>query len=187
MSTNIQRIERGIDPAKYALYMQDVAQTIQRDALQCSRATLPPIQRDLDLSTLIQQVDFFGHFKHQIALNVAEIIASTDDRVLAIYLFDDSINPDAETEDNIPIDATIHLLVQVTSRSAALEAFISSLDRALTQQLNDLSLIALGQYTSILDVIPVTEADTEKRRGYAFSLLSSWYAPPLKIWAKEGS
>jgi len=96
------------------------------------------------------------------------------------------MNPDAETEDDLPMDATIHLLTQVTSNSAALDAFIASLDRALTQHLNELPVEMLRKSTSILDVISVTEDNVKNRRGYASSLLSSWYAPPLKVWAREG-
>ncbi|MGB3717284.1 MAG: hypothetical protein WA996_22910, partial [Candidatus Promineifilaceae bacterium] len=100
------------------------------------------------------------------------------------YLFEETANPDAETEDYLSIvDLTIHLLASVTSASAALEAFVTSVDRALTEVLCELPSNAFSRRTSILNVIPITEIDIEEGRGYAV-LLSSIYARPLRIWQR---
>lgn len=54
------------------------------------------------------------------------MLAAYDHHIRAVYLFEESTNPDAETEDYLlHVDLTIHLLVKVTSGSAALEAFVT--------------------------------------------------------------
>jgi hypothetical protein len=82
-----------------------------------------------------------------------------------------------------PVDATVHLLVLVKSSSAALEAFISALDRALAASLTSLPSPKFTERGSILDVNLLTEKDVESGRGYAV-LLSSVFTPPLKIWQR---
>ena len=82
-----------------------------------------------------------------------------------------------------PVDATVHLLVLVNSSSAALEAFISALDRALTASLTSLPSPKFAERDSILDVNLLTEKDVESGRGYAV-LLSSVFTPPLKVWQR---
>ena len=67
--------------------------------------------------------------------------------------------------------------------SAALEAFTASLDRTLTNVLNELPSELYAGRTSFLNILPITEADIEERRGYAV-LLSSIYARPVKIWQR---
>jgi hypothetical protein len=73
--------------------------------------------------------------------------------------------------------------VVVQSPSAALDAFIASLDRALTASLNELPSPKFEQRTSILDVNILTEGDVKQGRGYAV-LLSSVFTPPLQVWQR---
>ena len=138
----------------------------------------------MDLAILFERRDFVDYFKYALAHEVAQVIATYDQRVQAVYLFEESANPDSETEDLLlSVDLTIHLLALVTSATAALKAFVLSLDRTLTEALSELPSNAFARRTAFLNVVPITRDDVEQRRGYAI-LLSSIYAPPLKIWQR---
>lgn len=162
----------------------ETAETIRDNALKQARMKMLPRERDAELARLLQHRGFVDYLKHSLAQEVAQVLASYDQRVQAVYLFEESSNPDAETEEYLPsIDLTVHLLALVTSASAALEAFISSLDRALTEVLVDLPSDQFNKRSSFLDVLPVTEKDVEQGQGYA-KLLSSFFARPLIIWER---
>ncbi len=162
----------------------ETAETIRGNALNRARKKMLPREQDTELTKLLERRDFVDYLKHALAQEVAQVLASNDQRIRSVHLFEESSNPDAETEDYLSsVDLTIHLLTLVTSASAALEAFISSLDRALTELLCELPSSEFSGRTSFLDILPVTESDVEKGQGYAI-LLSSIYARPLKIWER---
>lgn len=165
-------------------HMHDLTRAILIDALDHARSILPAQLRDIDVHTLLQRPDSLYRFKRQIARGVAEVIAANDSHVQTIYFFEESMNPDSETEDYLPVDLTTHMLVKVQSTTAALRSLITSLDHALTRHMKDLPGALPATRTSILEVIPVTDADIRSNRGYA-ALLSSVYAPPIRVWAKE--
>ncbi len=164
--------------------LQEVAETIREDALVLARSKLPRFQRDQDLEILFQHRDFLERFKCGLAKGIGDTLAAHDEQVSALYLFNPSANPDAESGEEIQLDATLHLLLLVNTPTAAMAAFIASLDRALTQCVKELPLPLSPKCDSILDVIPITTEDVKKRRGYA-ALLSSIFAPPLKICQRE--
>ncbi len=162
----------------------ETTETIRDNALNRARKKILPREQDVELSKLLERRDFVDYLKHALAQEIAQVLASNDQRIQSIYLFEESTNPDAETEDYLSsVDLTVHLLALVTSATAALEAFIASLDRALTEALSELPSSEFSRRTSFLDVLPVTESDVEQGQGYAI-LLSSIYARPLKIWER---
>ncbi len=162
----------------------ETAETIRGNALNLARKKMLPREQDAELAKLLERPNFVDYFKYTLAQEVAQVIATYDQRVQAVYLFEESANPDAETEEYPAfVDLTIHLLALVTSPSAALETFITTLDRTLTEVLSEFPSDAFARRTSFLNVIPITESDIEEGRGYAV-LLSSIYARPLKIWQR---
>lgn len=164
--------------------LKKTIETIRKNAINHSRRKMPPQLQDNELSLLLERRDFIQFFRRALAHEIAQVLASYDQNVQEVYLFDESINPDAETEDYLShFDITIHLLLKVTSNSAALQAFITSLDRVLTEELREMP-DSFPIYTSFLNVIPVTEEAILERQGYA-ALLSSIYARPLKVWPLE--
>ena len=162
----------------------ETAETARDNALNKARKKLRPRDQESDLASLFERRDFIDYFKYAMAHEIAQVIATYDQHVQAVYLFEESTNPDAETEEDLLfVDLTIHLLVLVASTSAALKAFVTSLDRTLTEALSELPSAAFSKRTSSLNVIPITQDDVKERRGYAI-LLSSIFAPPLKIWQR---
>jgi hypothetical protein len=171
-------VERGVS------YLEDVARTIRDDALTLVRQKFAAPQRDLDLESLLNRRDFVEYFKHGVASGIAGVLAAHDQRVQAVYIYDPSANPDSELGVALPVDATVYLLVRVSTPSAALESFIASLDRALAESMKELPSPLYEQRESILDTCVVSEIDVQQRRGYG-AMLSSLFAPPLRVWQRE--
>ena len=143
-----------------------------------------PREVEAELSKLLERRDFIEYFKYALAQEAAQVLATNDQRIQSVFLFEESSNPDAETEDYpLSMDLSVHLLALVTSASAALEAFVFSLDRALTEVLCTLPSSDFSRRSSFLNVLPITESEVEEGQGYAI-LLSSIYARPLKIWER---
>ena len=162
--------------------LDDMAETIRADALTLAREKLGLPQHGSNLVSLLRQPGF-DYFKYGLAMGVSNALAANDPNVQAIYAYDPSTNADSETEEEITPDATVHLLVQVTMPSAALQAFIASLDRALLASLKDLPSPRFAQRESVLNVNLITEDDIRHGANFA-GLLSGVFAPPLKIWQR---
>ncbi len=182
VDTQIQKAKE-IHPTEVT-HLAEVAETVRDDALQWSRAGLGVVERDLGLEHLFKRANFVDRFKYGLAKGVAQSIAANDQRVQAIHLFEPQSNPDLDTGDDLPIEAAVHLLVQVSASSPALEAFIASLDRALINRLRELPTDLFASREWILDAKLITEDDVRDNRGYA-CLLGSTFSPALKIWPQN--
>ncbi len=160
----------------------DVAETIRNDAIEFARQQVDG--EDAGLISLLSRRDFFESFKYGLVSRIAEVLAATDRNILAVYTYDLDMNPDAEIGGELPLDATVRLLVHVTTPSAALQAFIGALDRALQTSLKELPTPLFRERTFILDVNLITDQDIQHRLGFA-KLLASPFAPPLRVWQRE--
>jgi hypothetical protein len=167
-----------------ASHLTEVAESIRDDALALARGRLSPRQRDLDLESLFHHSAFFDYFKYGLASGVANVLAANDQHITAIHVHDPSASTDSGTGGDVLLDATVHLLVMVTSPSAALDALIAALDRALTGSLRSLPLPEFSKRGFVLDVSLITEEDIRLGVGYA-RLLSSVFTPPLQVWQRE--
>ena len=182
MATNILQPSTKQETTRLSVTsLQEVAETIQIDALQHAHTRCTPSIHAADLAELLQRNDFIDHFKFGMAERIANTLAAHDEHVQAIYYFDPNLNSDAESETYAPLDASVNLLVQVKSKSAASESFIAALDEAMTKEARKLTSPLFASLMSILNAILVTENDVEQRRGYAI-LLSSVYLKPRQVW-----
>lgn len=164
--------------------LTETAESVRNMALDQARAKMLKRDQDADLADLFKKGEFIDYFKYALAIEVAKVLGAFDPRVQAVYLFEESANPDAQTEDyRASLDMTIHLLARVTAASAGLEAFVLSLDRNITELICQLPTDLFAGRTSFLNVVPIIEKEIEERRGYA-ALLSSIYARPLEIWKR---
>jgi len=159
-----------------------VSETIRNDAIEFARQQVDG--EDAGLISLLGRRDFFESFEYGLAAKVAEVLAATDRNILAVYTYDLDLNPDAEIGGELPLDATARLLVHVSTPSAALQAFIGALDRALLTSLKELPSPLFKERAFILDVNLITDQDIQHRLGLA-KLLTSPFAPPLKVWQRE--
>ncbi|MFC1936062.1 hypothetical protein ACFLYP_00185 [Chloroflexota bacterium] len=160
-----------------------VAEEIGNSAINEALLKLTPVGQKKDLAALFQKHNFFCLFKSALAEEVGSVLGDFDSKVTEVYFFEPCMNTDIESGDDLPIDGTLNLLLVVKTQTAGLDAFIASLDRALTQTIKELPLPIVESYDSILNIIPVTQKDIDARKGYA-ALLSSLYAPPLKVWQR---
>ena len=185
-TATLTRGRGGVSPSadQQVTSLDEVAETIREAALAAAREKLSAPQRSLDLASLLCRPDFFERFKHGLATAVSQTLAANDSHVQATYVYEPSANPDIETGTDLPPEAALHLLVLVTQPSAALEAFVAALDRALTATLKTLPSNLFAQRESVLDVNVITEKDVRLGLGYA-AMLASVFAPPLKVWQRE--
>ena len=161
--------------------LDEVAETIRDNALASARVKLWEPERSADLAALLCRADFLDYFKYGLASGVARTLAASDPNVQAVYVYDPSTNADSDSGEDMPQDATVHLLLRVTQSSAALEAYIVALDRALAASLIALPSPRFAQRESILDVNSVSDDDVRRGVNYA-GLLAGVFAPPLNIW-----
>lgn len=162
--------------------IDDVAETIRNDAIEIARQRVDG--EDAGLMSLLDRRDFFESFKYGLAVRIADVLAATDRNVLGVYTYEVDMNPDAEIGGELPLDATARLLVHVSTPSAALQAFIGALDRALLISLKELPSPFFKERAFILDVNLITDQDIQQRIGFA-KLVTSPFAPPLKVWQRE--
>ena len=161
----------------------ELANQVRDAGLLSARQKLPLKDHEASLEELFKRADFLCNFKYGVAQEVSEMIAAHDARIKQVYMFEPCMNPDCESGEILPVDGSVHLLAVVSNSTAGLEAFIASLDRALIESFGELPLDLFESYTSVLNVIPVSEKDVESCQGYA-AMISSIYAPPLKIWER---
>ncbi len=166
-----------------ATYLSDVAETIRDDALRQAQSGLGNLAKRLDQKALFKRADFVERFAYWLAKAAALSIAANDQRVEQVFLFEAEPNPDVGSEAVAFADASVHLLAVVSPPSAALEAFIASLDRSLAQSLRELDIELFNRRESILDVKLITQEDIANNTGYAV-LLRSIHAPALRIWLR---
>jgi hypothetical protein len=171
-------------PFPRVLPMRDVAKSILDDALARAKQQLSVPERSASLEKLFRLPVFQSSVKYAMAQGVARVLSENDKFVRAIYVYEPSMNSDIESGEDLPPAATVHLLVLVVKPSAALQALIDSLDRALTSSLHDLPSNQFKRLGSVLDVNLVTEQEVQLGTGYAV-LLSSLFAPPIKLWPRQ--
>ena len=171
-------------PIVKVTHLQEAAETIRDNALSAARTRLPVRQQNGALADLLQLPVFLNNFKYGLAEGATNVIVANDGNVQAVYHFEESTNPDSGTEEALAPEMSVHLLLLVDSNSAALNAFIESLDGTLSGLVSALPSPMLAKRTSILNVIPITQEDVDDRRGYG-ALLSSIYARPVKLWARK--
>ena len=164
------------EPARQVIYLQQAVEVLRDQAIERARSKLAPHDQSLPLAQLLQRADFLDYLRYQLATGIARILAENEPRVGEVYLYDPAGTQSA--------DPAIHALVRVSAPSAALQAFISSLDRALLGSLRALPASNFAQRQFILDISLISDADVAQGRGYA-SMLSSLFAPPLKIWERD--
>jgi len=184
LTDTIEREIKTEGPVVQLTRLQEAAETICDNALAAARERLPARQQDAPLAELLRLPAFLNSFKYGLAEGATNVIVANDGNVQAVYHFEESVNPDSETEEALMPDIGVHLLLLVGANSAALDAFIKSLDGTLAELIRELPSPSLAKRTSVLNVIPITQEDVNNNRGYG-ALLSSIFARPVKLWARK--
>jgi hypothetical protein len=164
-------------------HLAEVAETIRDAALtNANRKFL--IFESGEYSSLLARPDYFDAFKYGLACGLADALAAHDQRVQAVYVQDTASNPDSEIAGTLPVDPSVLLIVLVAVTTAALEGFITALDRALLASLKELNSPHYMEREFILDALIVTEEEAQQGTGYG-RMLKSVFAPPLRVWQRE--
>jgi hypothetical protein len=164
-------------------YVEDTIRAVRDNALVEAREKLGAFRQDETVEALLARAGFMDRFKYALASGVAATLAANDKRVQEVYTYDPSAVPDSEGSATLPVDPAVHLLVKVSAASAALDAFVASLDRALTASLKELPSPVFTHREFILDVVVIDDEDVRLRRGPA-AVITSVFAPALKIWER---
>ncbi len=164
-----------------AASLDEMAAEICDEALAVARAKAAPDQRRAHLRALLERPGFREAFVQALAMGAAQALAANDGRVLAVYAH--MAAPEAGGRAAREGAALAHLLVRVTAPSAALEAFVAALDRALSVSLSGLTGSRLGQAQPLLDINIVTEQEVQQGVGRA-RLLSAVRPRPVKLWQR---
>jgi hypothetical protein len=184
LTNTVEKEVRREAPGVQVTRLQEAAETIRDNALSAARSRMPVRQQNALLADLLQLPLFLNSFKYSLAEGATNVIVANDGNVQAVYHFEESANPDSETEEALTPDVGVHLLLLVNSNSAALEAFIKALDGTLTGLIRELPSPIFTKRTSVLNVLPITQEDVASKRGYG-ALLSSIFARPVKLWARN--
>ena len=144
-----------------------LAGKLTNDALAHARERLDRRDHGLEVAALLGRPHFVAGFKAELAIGLAAALAENDRRVQAVYTYDPTLNADSEDGVELSPDWNLHLIVRVESASAALEAFIGALDRALVEDLQKLSPPFFGQLRSWINATIVTDQDVRLGRGAA--------------------
>jgi hypothetical protein len=119
---------------------------------------------------------------HSLAQQAARILGALDEHLKVAYELDYDATPDdvcfAETPSAPPL---IHLIVWTARKTAASDALVSALDRALIQAYA--RLVDRPPWATMLDVHFVDDAEVENRSGYG-ALFGSLHHRPIPIWQR---
>jgi hypothetical protein len=151
----------------------EIAHAIFDEAVAAARVRTRADHHLCGFDELVNVPGFFGHFMQDLAAGVAQALAANDHRVLAVYGYEAAVDPVSEAQ--APCGALVHLVVLVTAPSAALEAFVASLNRALGARFNPAG--------PVLDINAVTEREVRQRVG--FGRLLSPVLPTVKLWQRK--
>jgi hypothetical protein len=156
-----------------------MASAMRDQALALAREQLPPDERRVNVVDLLERPGFRIAFLQALAIGVAQTLARYDQRVLAVYAH--AAAPHPGTDAGLPATTLTHMLVLVTAPSAALEALVTALNRALSVSLSGLAETSVGDSQPLLDISLVTEQQVQRGFGLA-GLLSAVRPRPVKLW-----
>jgi hypothetical protein len=134
-------------------------------------------------SRLRQQDDTAcAYCRYSMSQQVADTLGSLDENIKAVYTLDYDATP-ADLCFATPTGALslIHLVVWTRRKTAAFNALVAALDRALVRILADKTLQHRMEH--ILDVQAIDDKDVEAGTTYG-ALLSSIHHRPIQIWKR---
>jgi hypothetical protein len=177
----LERQDRAAPETGRVSRADEIAHGIFDQAVASARGRTRADQELTGFHELAQRPGFVGHFLRDLTVGVAQALASNDQRVLAVYAYEAS--PRSGVDAPAPCGALVPLLVVVTAPSAALAAFVASLNRALCARLSALPGARFSPAGPVLDINVVTEQEVRQEVGIA-RLLSA-VLPPVILWQRK--
>jgi hypothetical protein len=162
--------------------LEEMATGIRDQALTLALAKVAPGRRSAQLVELLERPRFRNAFIQALAMGVAQALAANDQRVLAVYAYPAAPPPGATVARQET--SLAHLMVLVTSSSAALEVFVAALNRALRVSLSGITGKRFGQGHPLLDINILTEQQRQQGLGLT-RLLSADQPRPIMLWQRQ--
>jgi hypothetical protein len=173
---------RIYDQNKQALNMAELAENIIEHAFSdANRKWIGSEAKNYE--DYLAQRNYLEIFRSGLCKAIAEALAENDGSIISIFRFDPNANADSETEEELTADGNVYLIAVVERVSKALVDFANSLDRALTERMNEFPQTIFKRYSSVLDIKFVTPEEVENRRGLGI-LLTSVFSLPAKLWER---
>lgn len=120
-------------------------------------------------------------FYRGLGQQVAQFLGTWDEDIKAVYLCHYASATEHARFDMFSSIVPIHLIVWTRRKTAALQAFIAAIDRALVQGVNGLCNDC--QITRLLDTQFIDDADIKDQTGYGVLLFSLGLAP-TQVWRR---
>ncbi|HSN73723.1 MAG TPA: hypothetical protein VL334_01375 [Anaerolineae bacterium] len=160
----------GMSEAVLAQAIEYCVQQVHLDSLQTA------IDRLRAGDTLVCE-----HCNHSLAKQVAACLGALDENIQAAYVCDYDPPTGLECSEEAGRALPIHLIVQATRKTAALNAVVETWDRALTRRYAE--LVGGRRPARMLDVQVVDNSDVVRRIGYG-AMLSSQHHSPTEVWKR---
>jgi hypothetical protein len=157
-------------PAPIVWHLSEVAETVCLEAVNLVRQHVPALAPIGHTETLVRRPDFIGPFRCGLAVCLGKVLGANDGRVRAVFHAD-------------PTESPLRLIVLVTEPTAALEAFIAALDRALSIELHNLHIPEFAGRDRVVEVHLITPKEVRLGLGDA-ALLAAVQSAPTRIWSR---
>jgi hypothetical protein len=126
-----------------------------------------------------------GYLTYALSKEIGEYLGDIDNSVQAVYAYEPEYSTGGFHLDGAgqAIDRGINLIVSVDCQNAALASIVASLEDAVREAVKPLACSKSNGGCYALDVRVADAEEVSSRRGYG-ALLSSLYAPPLRLWVR---
>jgi hypothetical protein len=126
-----------------------------------------------------------GYAAYALSKEIGEYLGGLDTTVEGVYTYEPEYSAGAVHLDGAgpAIDRGINLIVSVDRKNAALTSIVASLEDAVREAVKPLACSKVNGSCYALDVRVADAEEVTSRRGYG-ALLSSLYAPALRLWAR---
>ncbi len=127
-----------------------------------------------------------GYLRYALSKEIGEYLGTIDTSVQAVYAYEPEYAAGALHVDSArpAVDNGINLIVSVDRKNAALSSVVASLDDAIREGVKSLLCSKANGSCYAFDVRVVDGDEVASRRGYG-ALISSIYAAPVRLWARD--
>jgi hypothetical protein len=127
-----------------------------------------------------------GYLRYALSKEVGEYLGTIDTSVQAVYAYEPEYAAGALHVDSVrpAVDNGINLIVSVDRKNAALSSIVASLEDAIKEGVKSLLCSKANGSCYAFDVRVVDGDEVASRRGYG-ALISSIYATPVRLWARD--
>jgi hypothetical protein len=127
-----------------------------------------------------------GYLRYALSKEIGEYLGTIDTSVQAVYAYEPEYAAGALHVDSAQpvVDNGINLIVSVDRKNAALSSIVASLEDAIKEGVKSLLCSKANGSCYAFDVRVVDGDEVASRRGYG-ALISSIYATPVRLWARD--